>query len=218
MSGRSTDDLIEELSIGVAPVKRLSPPLVRALTTFGMLAGLALAALVLLPKGNPLTMRGGGDEILAGFELCAALLTGALALVAAFHLAIPGRSRGWLALPLPAFVVWVGVSGFGCWRVSGEGGSFPSKLAHSLDCLVFILVSSAALGAPLAWRLSRAAPIDPLPVAALGGLGVAALSAFLLQFFHPFAVTFLDLAVHIVAIGLVMTLASIFRRPMLRAA
>jgi hypothetical protein len=68
------------------------------------------------------------------------------------------------------------------------------------------------LGAPLLWRLSRASPIEPLPVALLGGLGAAALAAFLLQFFHPFAVTFIDLAVHLVSIGLVVGVAALLRR------
>lgn len=217
MTSRSTIELIEDLSADAAPVKRLAPPSARALAALAVLAGIALIAIVVLPNGDPLTMRGAGDKVMAALELGTALLTGALAIFAVFHLAIPGRSRGWVVLPLPAFALWLGVSGLGCWQAYAGSGPVFSELAHSLECLVFILVSSTVLGTPLAWQLSRAKPIDPLPVAAVGGLGVAAMSAFLLQFFHPFAVTFLDLAVHIIAIGLVVTLASLLRRPMLRA-
>jgi hypothetical protein len=71
---------------------------------------------------------------------------------------------------------------------------------------------------PGRWRLSRAAPIDPLPVAALGGLGAAALAAFLLQFFCPSAVTFLDLAVHLAAIAIVIGLTALLRCPILGSA
>jgi uncharacterized membrane protein len=60
--------------------------------------------------------------------------------------------------------------------------------------------------------LSRAAPIDPLPVALLGGLGVAAIAAFLLQFFHPFAVTFVDLGIHLIAILLVVAVTGLLQR------
>jgi hypothetical protein len=87
-----------------------------------------------------------------------------------------------------------------------------------MDCLIFILATSVVLGAPLLWRLSRASPIEPLPVAVLGGLGTAALAAFLLQFFHPFAVTFIDLAVHLSAIGLVVGATAFLNRRMLSPA
>jgi hypothetical protein len=73
-----------------------------------------------------------------------------------------------------------------------------------MDCLLFIVATSALIGAPLVWRLSRAHPLDPLPVAALAGLGSAAAGAFLLQFFHPFTVTALDFAVHVLAVLLVV--------------
>ena len=218
MTVQTTDALIDALSADVAPVKRLAPPLARALLTLAVLAVFGLLAILLLATANPLATRGPGSELQAGLELAAALLTGALAVIAAFHIAIPGRSRAWLAVPLPPLALWLGLSGFGCWRDLALRGPSDWNPAHSIDCLLFIVAAGLVLGAPIAWRLSRAAPIDPLPVAALGGLGSAALSAFLLQFFHPFAVTFLDLAVHVVAILIVIVLASLLRRPMLRPA
>ena len=45
-----------------------------------------------------------------------------------------------------------------------------------------------------------------------GGLGAASLAAFLLQFFHPFDVTFMDLAVHAFAVTLVGLLCTSGRR------
>ncbi|MCY7398144.1 MAG: NrsF family protein [Sphingomonas bacterium] len=218
MTVRQTDALIDALSAAASPVERLAPPLTRAL---GALAGLALVGLIailLMSNGDPLAMRGAGGEKQAGLELAAALLAGVLAVVAAFYVAIPGRSRAWLVVPLPALALWMGLSGLGCWRDLARYGSSGWDLGHSMDCFAFIIVASLVLGLPLAWRLSRAAPINPLPVALLGSLGIAALSAFLLQFFHPFAVTFLDLAVHLVAVGVVILLASLTRRPMLRPA
>jgi hypothetical protein len=35
-------------------------------------------------------------------------------------------------------------------------------------------------------------------------MGVAAAAAFLLQFFHPFDVTFMDLAVHLAAVSVIV--------------
>ena len=218
MTAQQTDALIDALSAAASPVKRLASPLARAVAALAGLAMVGLIAILLLPNDNPLAMRGAGGEMQTGLELGAALLAGVLAVVAAFHVAIPGRSRGWLAVPLPALALWLGFSGLGCWRDLARNGPSGWELGHSMDCFAFIIAASLVLGFPLAWRLSRAAPIDPLPVAVLGGLGIAALSAFFLQFFHPFAVTFLDLAVHVIAIGVVIFLASLLRRPMLRPA
>jgi hypothetical protein len=81
-----------------------------------------------------------------------------------------------------------------------------------MDCLIFIVGAGILVGAPLLWRLSRARPIDPLPVALLGGLGAAAFAALLLQFFHPFAVTAIDLGLHFTAVLIVLALASLTRR------
>jgi hypothetical protein len=218
MTGRPTDRLIDLLSADVAPVRPLRSPTRRALETLALLAVLGALAILLLPDSNPLAVRGTGEKVQAGMELAAMLATGTLAVVGAFHLSIPGRSRRWLALPLLPFAAWLMLSGVGCYRDFILRGSAGLELGHSVDCLVFILGASLLLGAPLIWRLSRAAPIDPLPVAALGGLGAAAFSAFLLQFFHPFAVTFLDLAVHLIAIAIVIGLTALLNRPILRPA
>jgi len=49
-------------------------------------------------------------------------------------------------------------------------------------------------------------------VAAMGGLGAAAIAAFLLQFFHPFEITFLDLGMHAIAVAIVVATASLVSR------
>jgi hypothetical protein len=57
-----------------------------------------------------------------------------------------------------------------------------------------------------------------MPVAVLGGLGTAAIAAFLLLFFHDTAVTFIDLAMHLAAILLVVGAAALLRRQTLSPA
>lgn len=218
MTPRPTDDLIDKLAADAAPVRPLASPARRALATLILLALPSAAAFVLFSATNPLAMRGPGGERQAALELLAMLTTGALALLGAFHLAIPGRSRRWLAAPVLPLIAWLMLSGLGCYRDLVRDGPSGWQVGHSADCFFFILGASLLLGVPLAWRLSRASPINPLPVAALGGLASAALSAVLLSFFHPFAVTFIDLAMHSLAIVAVIAVASLLRRRMLRAA
>ena len=61
-------------------------------------------------------------------------------------------------------------------------------------------------------RLRRARPMQPRLVAATAALGAAGLSAALLQFFHPFAITWLDLGVHLAAVGLLVGLGGLAAR------
>lgn len=218
MTNRPTDELIELLSSNLRPVAPLAPPVRRAAVTLAVMAALSGLAFLMLQESNPLQSRGSGAAGLTGLEMLAMLTTGVLAVTGAFFLSVPGRSRRWLALPLVPFAAWILLSGAGCYRDLVRNGPDGWQLGHSADCLIFIVAASLLLGAPLIWRLSRASPIEPLPVAALGGLGTAALAAFLLQFFHPFAVTFIDLAIHLAAILIVVGLAALVKRPMLRPA
>jgi len=218
MKGLSTDELIAALGADADAVNPLPSPLRRALLALGTIALFGAAAILLLSGQNPIDVRPDADRAMLALELLAMLGTGGAAVVAAFHLSIPGRSRRWLAAPFVPFALWLLLSGAGCYRDFVRNGPTGWEIGHSLDCLIFILGASVLVGTPLLWRLSRAAPIDPLPVALLGGLGTAAFSAFLLAFFHPFAVTFIDLAVHLAAILIVVALAALLKKPMLRSA
>lgn len=212
MTVRSVDTLIEQLAADARPVRPLPSPLARAAATLAIVAAAGALAILLFGDWRPLLARYADRELLMAAEMAAMLATGMLAITGAFVASVPGRSQHWRWLPLPTFLLWLSLSGVGCYGEMTRTGGGGWELGHNFDCLFFILGTSIALGAPLIWRLSRAAPIDPLPVALLGGLGSAALAAFLLQFFHPFAVTFLDLGIHLVAIGLVVAAASFNRR------
>jgi hypothetical protein len=125
---------------------------------------------------------------------------------------VPGASRRWLIAPLPPFAIWLLASGLGCYRDLLRLGPEAWTVGHGGSCLGFIVGGGLLIGGPLLWRLSRARPVDPLPVALLGGLGSAALAAFLLQFFHPFGLTVIDLAIHFGAVLIVVAISGLLRR------
>ena len=81
------------------------------------------------------------------------------------------------------------------------------EVGNSASCFLFILAVSIPLAASLLVLLRRAAPLAPVPAAAAGGLAVAAIAAFALQFFHPFDVTFMDLGIHLLAVTIVVLAA-----------
>jgi hypothetical protein len=203
----SMDRLIERLAADAGPVRRLRPPLVRALQW--LLAVAAIAAVAVIAFANiDLFMERARDPKLA-FELTGTVLTGILAVVAAFQLSLPDRSPAWALLPVPPLALWLASSGYNCYRHWITFGPDGWGLGESADCFRFIVLTSIPLGASLLWLLRRACPLNPTRVAVMGGLGVAALSAFVLQFFHPFDVTFMDLGVHLVAIAIVVSSAAL---------
>ncbi len=218
MSTRPAEDLIDALAADARPVRPLASPLRRALTALAIAAVLGGLAIYLLGDVGQLLARYTGRETLTAVEMGAMLATGVLAVTGAFFVSIPGRSRRWLLAPVPTFIVWLLLSGLGCYRDLVRNGPSGLEFGHNIECLVFILVMSVLLGAPLIWLLSRARPISPLPVALLAGLGTAAMAAFLLQFFHPVTVTFIDLAFHLVAILLVLVATGLLNRRALRPA
>jgi hypothetical protein len=143
-------------------------------------------------------------------ELAATFATGAAAVLAAFNLSLPDRSRTWALLPLPSLALWVGSSGYACWRNWIVAGPTGWALGESAHCFLFIIAASVPLSVSLLVLLNRARPLSPLAVAATGALGVSALAAAALQFFHPFDVTFLDLGVHLGTVALVVAIVSGF--------
>jgi hypothetical protein len=214
MAASSTEAVIDTLVRDAKPVARLRPPLLRA----GLWLGAALAAMAFVIAGfaDMGMARQHADATPWLVEMAGTLATGCLAVVAAFHLSLPDRSPRWALLPLPALALWLAGSGVGCWRqwmVVGEAGSL--ELGESAHCLLFILGVGLPVGAALLWALRRARPLAPLPVALTGALGAASLAAFLLQFFHPFDVTVMDLAIHALAVGLVVTIWGIGGRRVL---
>jgi len=150
-------------------------------------------------------------------ECVATALTAVTAIVAAFELSVPDRSPRWAWLPLPPFLLWLAASGLGCLRNGLSLRGPEGFLGDSPHCFMFITSASVPLAVGLFWMLRRARPIDPLPVAAIGTLGVAATAAFILEFFHPFDVTVIDLTWHLSAVGLVVLLGTAWRRPLLDA-
>ena len=206
----STDQLIERLVASAEPVRRLRPPLLRA--GLWLLAVAALSAIALPFFANFPLFAGKLQDGEFIVELAATLLTGIAAVVAAFYLSLPDRSPLWALLPLPTLGLWLASSGYNCYREWIGIGPNGWQFGESSDCFATILGFSVPIGIALLLVLRRARPIAPVPVAAVGGLGVAALSEFLLQFNHPIDASFLDLGAHAAAIGLVVFSSTVLAR------
>lgn len=177
-----TAAFIARLADNAPPVPRLRPPLQRTaryLAAAFCVLGLAVVTQGLRPDLAQEFMR---PEV--GMHWCAALLTGVMATVAAFHVSVPGRDERWALLPLPPLLLWLGGLGWGCladWRRMG-----PDAMAIGVDwyCVAAILATSLPLGALLLRMVWHAGPVRPGATALTGALAVAALSAAALTLCH----------------------------------
>ena len=198
----SNDRLIGALAADLRPVHPLPAPALRTLFWLLLVAALA-AALALFADAAAVWHRIAAVPDM-WFALIGAVATMATSALAAFELSLPDRPRAWALLPLPALALWVGASGLGCMRAYILPGTHIATMGESRDCLLFIVGLSAPLATALIVMLRRAYSLAPPLTAAMAGLASAAAAATLLNFFHPFDAAATDLAVHAIAVLIVV--------------
>jgi hypothetical protein len=117
-------------------------------------------------------------------EFAATLLTGFAGVVAAFHLALLDRSRLWALLPAGPGLVWLSccMARRRSWIVEAP---HIADFGEAARWVLLIAATSLPIGGVLLWWLAPARPLRPGLAGAAGGLGAVALSACVLQFFHP---------------------------------
>jgi hypothetical protein len=202
--------LISSLGSALVPARPLRPPLQRALLWLLAIGALATLAVLRYADLHLIVVRGAEPRV--ALEITGQLLTGIIAIIAAFFLSLPDRSGLWRYAPVPPLLLWLAGSGLGCLHNGMGLGPAGARLGESGACFQFIVMVSLPLAMLLFVVLRRARPIAPLPVALCGALGVAALAGFVLQFFHGFDITIIDLAMHALAFGVVIGAAAAFRR------
>ena len=206
----TTPDLIDSLVQRAEPVRRLRPPLWRALLWLAF-AGLVL---VLFTIGHgprdDLAMRFSDPAFV--FRFVASLATAILAAVAAFMLSLPDRSRWCLLLPLPALAVWLATIGYGCltdWVSIGPDGV---SVGETMRCFATLVLTGIPLSFALCAMLRYSALVNPEGVALTGALAVAAMTSATLSLLHDLDATALILIWNLGSAVLVTVLGTLFGR------
>jgi hypothetical protein len=193
--------LIATLGAELTPVRRLLPPWQRALGWLAIVA--AIAAVLFVRYGAHTMLHRWAVAPDLGWAACGAVITAVTGALAAFALAVPGRSLVWAWVPVPSAILWISASGLGCLRAHIPG--MPVMDLHGANhCLIFIISFSIPLSGLLIWLLRRACPLRPLLTAVLVGLASASASASLLEICHNFDATASDLLMHALAIAIVV--------------
>jgi len=184
---KSTSDLIDSLVADAKPVRRLRPPVTRALCWL-LFAALMLTLVALVHGVRPdLMVKLRQPTFVVGGA--AALITAVLASTASFIASVPGRSRLWLWLPAPAVVVWMSTIGYGCltdWVSIGPNGMSPGETAR---CFATLAITGIPLSLAMLLMLRYVARLAPTAIVMTGSLAVAAMTSAALSLFHPLDAT-----------------------------
>lgn len=210
---RDTANLIEALVDSATPVRRLRPPMLRAVLWLSLAA--AVLALLCVAHGVRPDISVRLQQPVFVVSMIGALATAILAALASFKLSLPDGSRWWLLLPSPALAVWVSTIGYGCltdWVSMSPDGV---RMGEAIRCFATLLLTSVPLSIAMLVMLRHAALLRPTAVSTVGGLAVAAMTSFALSLIHDLDATIMVLIWNLGVAALIAGLASAFGRPAL---
>jgi hypothetical protein len=206
----TTPDLIESLARNAAPVRRLRPPLFRALCWL-LLSAIVLGLLAVSQGIRPdLSQHLRQSDFAIG--MAASLSTGVCAAIAAFMLSLPDRSRGWLLFPGPALLVWLSTIGYQClfdWITLDANGM---RLGETARCFATLVLTSLPLALTMLVMLRYAAPLRPTAATLTGSLAVAAITASALSLFHDLDASVMILIWNLGTAAIMIGLGGLFGR------
>lgn len=208
----TTPDLIESLLASAAPVRRLRPPLARAVGWL-LFAALILALLAVSHGVRPdLELRLQQPVFVLG--VAASLATGVLAAVASFIVSVPDRSPRWLVMPVPTLLIWLATVGYGCLTYWVSIGPAGISLGETARCFATLVLVGAPLSLAMLVMLRYTALLSPTPVAITGSLAVAAMTSTALSLFHPLDATALILIWNLGTAALLVAFGGLYGRRM----
>lgn len=188
-----TDRLIEDLVRRSQPVAPLRHPAWRA--TLMIAAAGASGAAALMIMGSRTDLAGKLSDPGMTSEWAAAILTGVLAAVAAFLVALPDRRAAWSLLPAPALAWWLASIGYGASNAL-EQSLRTLQTETSFGCLVSIALISTPVTMLMIQMLRHAASIRPRLTIGLGVLATSSLASAAVSLFHHLDATLMILLWH----------------------
>lgn len=203
----ATPDLIESLVAKAGPVKRLRP-LRRALLWLAI-AGVMLTALALIHGPRPdLSLQLREPVFVVG--LGASIATAILSAIACFFVSLPDRSRAWMLLPAPTFILWVSTVSYGCMTYWIAPVPADGNIASEARCLALLVMIFVPLSLVLLLMVRHAVNVRPRAATTMGSLAVAGVAATALAVFHEHDAAALVLFWNFGTLALVVGLGSLF--------
>ena len=177
-----TDELIDNLSHDLAPVRPSRPPHHRV--ALWLLLSAPVIALSVWVFGPRQDIAAKLVELRFIAEQLAALLTAVAACAAALALTTPGADRRIVLLPAIPGSIWLTTLGIGCIADWLRARPNTLTLYPEAECLLYIGAIGAIPAAILVTMLRRGAPLAPRAALFMAGLAAAGLANFGLRLFH----------------------------------
>lgn len=203
----ATPDLIESLVAEAAPVKRLRP-LRRTLSWLGI-ASVMLGLLALIHGLRPDLAEVLVEPVFV-VALGASIATAILSAMACFFVSLPDRSRAWMLLPVPTFILWISTISYGCmtyWIAPAPSEGF---IASEARCFALLLMVFVPLSLVLLLMVRHAVNIRPRAATIMGSVAVASVAATALSLFHEHDAAALVLFWQIGTLAFVVGFGSLF--------
>jgi hypothetical protein len=201
-SSDSHELLIRGLARDLEPVRRLISPGRQLILWLACLAGIyALVELTCVP--TPTVQR-----LAASLDNCAgpvsSMITALLGAAAALVLSRPDRSPSWVLLPAPAAALWIACGAISCFKQEAVTGHDLELWGSPHACVFIILGAAIPLSVLLMTLLRCGYSLRPDSTSVLCGLASAAAAATISNVVHPHDVDAFDLALHGLAIGVIV--------------
>lgn len=179
---RETERLIAQLTVTLAPVRRLARPAVR----LGRWLAVSMPAAAVVAWGFGLRPDLAARLSEPGFwlTLAAALLTALVAAYAALCAVLPDTPDWKLWLPLAPLALWLGVLGRQCLLVAVTAGPAGLRVTTDAMCLPAITLGGIVPAAAMVVLLRRSRGVRATHACLCGGLAAAALGAAALRLYH----------------------------------
>jgi hypothetical protein len=205
----ATDQLIETLAENLRPVKPLRKPGLRAALWSGF-ATIVIACIAgVFSSGADLAHAMGEARFLV--PLAGSWLTGVTAVLAAFEISLPDRSRHWLWLPVVPVLLWGTGFAVSCLANPDDIAGSLALLPESA-CVATIVATSAGLLAVLLPMLRRVKTLRPRLTAWLGCLAVAGFADTAHLLVHTEQDSLIALTVNLVPAVLIVVLGGLAGR------
>jgi hypothetical protein len=197
---KNTQELIDNLSRDLSPVRPLQSPLIRTSQWVAIL--LPYTGLVIIVMGFLLKRPTATLDRPFLMEQMFALATGITAAMAAFTSVIPGRNRSYLLWPVLPLIAWLATLGESC--LAAGPLAFTG---HNVWCFPFVVILGTAPAIVLWKMLRRGAPLTPDVTAGLGALAAAGVGNFCVRLIHQEDVTLMLLVWHVGGVFLLSILS-----------
>jgi hypothetical protein len=208
-----TPEFIDALVANAMPVRRLRPPLLRAL--LWLLLALAIVALLAVTHGVRSNLLEQFARPTFAVGIAGALATGVLAAIAAIMTSLPDRARLWALLPVPALLVWISTIGYGCltdWVSIGPEGA---SMGEAVRCFATLVLTSVPLSVVLAVMLRNAAIVSAPSAILCGSIAIAAITSTALALLHDLDATIMVLIWTLGVAALISSLGAAFGQKLL---